>query len=137
MIAYIEARTGLFTRMAYAGTEPYEYEDEVVCDAEPEAGSYWDGKQFIAPPAPQTPPAPAYPVVSAIEYKLLFTALERIAIKTSTDPVIADLYELINDQRVTHVDLGLASVQHALDYMTEIGILAPGRKEEILTGVVR
>lgn len=77
------------------------------------------------------------PVVTVIEWKMLFTVQERIAAKTSTDPIIQDLQELMNDPRTTVVDLGLGSIQDALDYMTVLGIIAAGRKEEILTGKVR
>lgn len=77
------------------------------------------------------------PVVTVIEWKMLFTAQERIAAKTSIDPIIQDLQELMNDPRTTVVDLSLESIQDALDYMTALGIIAAGRKEEILTGKVR
>ena len=79
----------------------------------------------------------AAPKVSAIEYKMLFTSAERIAAKASVDPVIMDLQELLNDPRTLTVDLSLQSISDALDYMTAIGLLAAGRKAEILTGVVR
>lgn len=86
----------------------------------------------IPDPVPVIPPK-----VSVIEYKMLFTSAERIATKYSTDPVIIDLQELMNDPRTTTVDLSLKSISDALDYMTELGILAVGRKSEILTGVVK
>jgi hypothetical protein len=44
---------------------------------------------------------------------------------------------LLNDPRTTTVDLSLESIQDALDYMTSVGILAVGRKAEILTGEVK
>ncbi len=92
-------------------------------------------KRVIPDPVPVEPPAPVPPKVSAIEYKMLFTPQERIATKTSSDLIVQDLYELLNDPRVMTVDLSLASIQGALDYMTSLGILAEGRKAEILTGV--
>jgi hypothetical protein len=102
-------------------------------------GDGWVDGQLVKPviPEPVEPPAPVVipPKVSAIEYKMLFTPQERIATKTSTDPIVQDLYELLNDPRVMTVDLSLASIQGALDYMTSLGILAEGRKAEILTGV--
>lgn len=93
-----------------------------------------------APPAPLPPPepiAPKPPTVSAIQYKMLFTSAERIAAKASTDPVVVDLQELLNDPRTLTVDLSLKSISDALDYMTSIKLLAAGRKAEILTGVPR
>lgn len=86
----------------------------------------------LPPPAPVTPKPPT---VSAIQYKMLFTSAERIAAKASADPVVVDLQELLNDPRTTTVDLSLKSISDALDYMTSIKLLAPGRKDEILTGV--
>lgn len=77
------------------------------------------------------------PKVTVIEYKMLFTSAERIAVKASIDPVMIDLQELMNDPRTTNVDLSLQSIQDALDYMTYLGLIAPGRKAEILTGKVR
>lgn len=101
-------------------------------------GDLWDGATLTKPLPPESvpvvPAAPVYPRVSAIEYKMLFTPQERISVKTSTDPIIQDLSELLGDPRVLTVDLNLASIQSALDYMSAVGILAPGRKAEILTG---
>jgi len=76
------------------------------------------------------------PTVDVITYKMLFTSTERIAVKASTDPVIIDLQDLMNDPRTENVDLSLQSVSDALSYMTYIGLIAPGRKEQILTGKV-
>lgn len=90
-------------------------------------------------PAAQEPVPPVVkpPMVTVITYKLLFTSAERIAVKASADPVIIDLQELMNDPRTTHVDLALQSISDALDYMTALALIAPGRKAEILTGVIR
>jgi len=76
------------------------------------------------------------PRVTAIEYKMLFTPQERVAIKTSTDPIVQDLYELLNDLRVSHVDLSLLSIQNALFYMETLGILTGERRLQILIGKV-
>lgn len=90
------------------------------------------------PVAPEPVPSVAKPpMVTVITYKLLFTSAERIAVKASADPVIIDLQELMNDPRTTHVDLALQSISDALDYMTTLTLIAPGRKAEILTGVIR
>lgn len=77
------------------------------------------------------------PTVSAISFKMLFTSAERIAAKASTDPVIIDLFDLLNDPRTTSVDLSLQSIDDALTYMTTIKLIAAGRKDEILLGVVK
>lgn len=72
--------------------------------------------------------------VSPIEFKLLFTSGERIAIKSSTDPVVQDFYEITNDPRLTHVDLGLKSTQDAIAHLVHVGILTQARADAILTG---
>lgn len=106
-------------------------------------GDGWVDGQLIKPEIVEaTVPEPAttakrLPKVSVIEWKMLFTAQERIAAKTSVDPIIQDLQELMNDPRTVNVDLNLKSIQDALDYMTSIGILEVGRKEEILLGEVK
>ena len=82
------------------------------------------------------PAAPVPPKVSPVEFKLLFTAPERVAIKTSADPIVQDFNDVVNDPRLTYVDLALKSTQDALDYLTAVGILADGRKAQILTGNV-
>ena len=74
-------------------------------------------------------------VPSSTQFKLLFTSMERVAIKGSADPIVQDFFSIVEDPRLTHVDLGLKSTQDALDYMTAIGIIAAGRKAEILTGL--
>lgn len=91
----------------------------------------------VVVPEPLPPPEFVPPMVSAIQFKMLFTTPERIATKASTDPVIQDSYELLNDPRVSVVDLSLKSIQDLLDYMTLLGIIAEGRKAEILTGEVK
>lgn len=75
--------------------------------------------------------------VSPIEFKLLFSAAERVAIKTSTDPIILDFFSIVEDPRLTEVNLALQSTQDSLDYLTTAKILAEGRKAEILTGVIK
>lgn len=81
--------------------------------------------------------------VSPVEFKLLFTSAERVAIKAikTTDPVVADFLDIIEDPRLTYVDLSLKSTMDALDYFTNIKILSkpdtehpgvPDRKAEIL-----
>ena len=90
----------------------------------------------IAPP-PEIPPAlPAK--VSPVEFMLLFTSPERVAIKAlrQTNPIIDDFLDIIEDPRLTFVDLGLGSTVSAIDYLIYVGLVAPERKAEILTGVM-
>jgi hypothetical protein len=74
------------------------------------------------------------PKVSPIEFKLLFSSTERIAIKTSIDPIVQDFYEITSDPRLTHVDLGLKSTKDAIAYLVGIGVLTKDRADTILAG---
>lgn len=93
-----------------------------------------NGEQF-ADPKQQFEVVQDPPIVTKVHYKMLFTSAERIATRASTDPVIIDLQDLLNDPKLDTVDLGLKSISDALDYMTYIKLIAPGRKAEILTGI--
>ena len=112
------------------------YDTDVPDEAE--NGDGWVNGQLVKPepPAPVEPPEPevVYAKVSPIEFKLLFTSPERVAIKTArqTDPIVDDFFDLVEDPRLTQVDLGLKSTHDALDYLTAQGLLADGRKVQIL-----
>ena len=96
--------------------------------------------QWAAPePTPGPAPAPVYPKVSPVEFKLLFISSERVAIKAarSTDPIIDDFYDVVEDPRLTFVNLGLQSTQDALSYMVATGLLTAERRAEILEGTVK
>lgn len=117
--------------------------DTLVPD-EAENGDGWVGGELIKPtppPIPEPTPEPVAvpPKVTPIQYKLLFTSTERVAIATArqTDPVLEDLYSILDDVRLTEVDLALKSTQDALDYLIYKGLLADTRKAEILTGQVK
>ena len=79
------------------------------------------------------------PKVSPVEFKLLFTAQERVAIKEAraTDLVIDDFFEIVEDTRLTHVNLGLQSTQDALAYLEATGLITTARRQEILAGQVQ
>ena len=113
------------------------YDTEVPDDAA--NGDGWIDGQLVKPvipdPVPVEPPAPVPPKVSPVEFKLLFTAVERVAIKASTDAIVHDFFSIVEDPRLTHVDLALKSTQDALSYLEALSLIAEGRKDEILTGV--
>lgn len=118
------------------------YDTEVPDDAA--NGDGWVNGQLVKPeppaPTPEPEPVPpAPPKVSPVEFKLLFTSPERIAIKAerATDPVIDDFFDIVDDPRLTFVDLGLQSTQDALAYLEAKGLIAPGRAAEILAGQVQ
>lgn len=87
-------------------------------------------------PAPIEPVEPeiVYEKVSPIEFKMLFTMSERLAINPlkQTDEIIKDWFEILDDARLTFVDLGLKSTQDALNYLVTLGILTEDRKLQIL-----
>ncbi len=99
----------------------------------------WVKSERAAPAVDLEPLAPTPPKVSPVEFKLLFTPAERVAIKAarSTDPVIDDFYDIIEDPRLTHVDLGLASTQAALGYLASQGLLEETRVAVIVSGALQ
>ena len=73
-------------------------------------------------------------MISPIEFKLLFTAPERVAIKTAavSDPLVEDFLSIIDDSRLTAVDLSLKSTIDALTYLESLQLITSTRKAEIL-----
>lgn len=92
-----------------------------------------------APIEPQPEPPGEAPKVSPVEFKLLFTPQERVAIKSAraTHPVIGDFYDIVEDPRLTFVDLGLQSTRDALEYMVVQKLLTDERRTAILYGQVQ
>lgn len=114
------------------------YDTNVPDDAE--NGDGWVNGTLVKPvvPEPVDPPAPVVvpPKVSPVQFKLLFSPQERVAIKTSTDPVVQDFFEIVNDPRLTYVDLGLQSTKDAIGYLQSEGLLTGERAAAILTGTL-
>jgi hypothetical protein len=77
--------------------------------------------------------------VSPIQFKLLFTSAERIALKAAkdTDAALGDFHSIVDDPRLTFVDLSLQSTKDAVGYMAEKGYIDPARVSEILSGVFK
>lgn len=97
-----------------------------------------DGQWSAPAPTPQPEPVPVYPKVTPVEFKMLFTSSERIAIKEAraTNPVIDDYFDIAEDPRLQVVDLGLHSVQEGIHYLQTIGILTEDRVSQILAGTI-
>lgn len=112
------------------------FDTDVSSDAAP--GDGWVDGQLVKPEPVTLPPAPEPVVVPAklspVQFMLLLTSAERVAIKAAraTDPVIDDWLDIIEDARLTEVDLGLASTQDALAYLVSINLLTNARKDAIL-----
>jgi hypothetical protein len=111
---------------------------DTVVPQEAEAGdSFSEG--VLTKPEPTLQQGPVVfvpPHVSPVEFKLLFTSSERIAIRSerNSDPVIDDFFDIVDDQRLTHVDLGLKSTQDALAYLVTKKLLSDERKSQIIAG---
>ncbi len=73
------------------------------------------------------------------EFLLLFTFAERVAIRAtrSTDPAIDDLLMMVEDPRLTMVDLRLQSTRDAIGYLAAQGLIGAERVEQILAGVMQ
>jgi len=103
-------------------------------------------KKWSAPPPVPVPPTPepVPPVVTAVQFMLLFYPQEQAYIQSSTDPIVKVFWTRFQDIRVTEVNLALDSMSQTLDYLLATNVepaltppapyLAAGRKEEILTG---
>ena len=98
-----------------------------------------DGTWTAPEPTPDPAPEVEAPKVSPVEFKLLFTSPERVALKAAraTDPVIDDFFDIVEDPRLTHVNLGLQSTKDALSYMVATGLLTAERRAQILLGQVQ
>lgn len=88
----------------------------------------------IIPEAPKKAP-----ILSPIQFKLCFTATERIEIKKAkaTDEVIADYYDILDDLRLKEVDLNLQSNKDGIAYLVSKSLLTVERAAEILQGVIK
>ena len=113
------------------------YDTDVPDDAA--NGDGWESGILIKPEPQEPQPAAPQPepdiLVSPIEFKLLFKLHERVAIKAArtTDPVVDDFMEIVEDVRLTHVNLSLSSTREGVDYLESVGLIADGRSAEILS----
>ena len=104
-------------------------------------------KKWSAPPPPPVPPTPVPvpPIVSAVQFMMLFYPQEQAYIQYSTDPIVKAFWTRFQDIRVTEVNLALDSMSQTLDYLSTTDALpaltppapylAVGRSAQILTGV--
>jgi len=95
---------------------------------------------WMAPAAPKSLPAPPeapapVPKIGPIEFKLLFTIEEALAILAAkdTDPVVAYFWSLIDDPRLTEVDRNLRPVKDFIAYLASKGLVTKERVPEILS----
>ena len=80
---------------------------------------------------------PDYYIISPVQFKLLFTSEERVAIKSArtTDPVIDDFFDIIDDPRLSEVNLKLTSTIDALKYLVTKNLITEVRKNQILNNL--
>jgi hypothetical protein len=100
------------------------------------AGWRLNGDQWSAPEPVEPAPTPNDTVVSPVQFKMLFTTIERVAIKAARadDAVIDDFFDLLDDPRLESVRLGIPSVRQMLEYLVSKSLLADQRVDQILTG---
>lgn len=104
-----------------------------------------DGKWSAPAPAPEPVPQVFYPKVGPIHFQMLFAPQEMIVADElkATDKVLASFWKLIDDPRTDVVDLGLESVQNAIEYTLTavkgagVDVDVPARKAAILSGVLK
>ena len=104
-----------------------------------------DGKWGAPAPAPEPVPQVSYPKVGPIHFQMLFTPEEAITADTlkATDNVLASFWKLVDDPRTDTIDLGLQSVQNAIEYTLTavkaagVAVDVPARKAAILSGVLK
>lgn len=103
------------------------------------------GKWTIAAIPVEPAPAPVYPKVGPIHFQMLFTPEEAITADglKATDKVLASFWKLVDDPRTDTIDLGLKSVQNAIEYTLTaiknagVAVDVPARKAAILSGVLQ
>lgn len=98
------------------------------------------GTEWAAPVIPEPVVVePLIPIISPVEFKLLFTPQERLAIKAarSTDDIIDDFFTILDDTRLTAVNLNLESNKAVMEYLQSKGLITAERKEEIMTGIIK
>ncbi len=89
--------------------------------------------------APEQPIPQARTVFNPIEFMMLFTSAERVAVRAlrATDPIVDDWMSIIQDPRLTQIDLKLTSTRDFLSHLVSVTVLTGARKEQILAGVAQ
>ena len=98
------------------------------------------GTEWAAPVIPEPVVVePLIPIISPVEFKLLFTPQERLAIKAeqTNDEILDDLFSILDDPRLKEFNLNLESNKAVMEYLQSKGLITAERKEEIMTGVLK
>lgn len=96
-------------------------------------GTKWAAPE--SPPVPE-PTDPTYITVSPVQFKLLFTVPERVAITGARagDAILDDFYTILDDPRLTMVDFAIQGNRYAVEYLAVQGLIAPERVQQIIRG---
>ena len=96
----------------------------------------WQAPPTPEPVTPSPPPPPAPPtlgrVISPAQFLMLFTPLERVAIRQSTDALVSDFIRLVELPSLTQVELDNSQTQMGVGYLVTKGLLTEERAAAIL-----
>ena len=83
--------------------------------------------------------APLIPIISPVEFKLLFTPQERMAIiaERVNDPVLNDLFTILDDVRLKEINLNLESNKAVMEYLEYKNLITTESKADIMTGIMK
>jgi hypothetical protein len=70
--------------------------------------------------------------VPTFEFKLRFTSAERSSIYGSTDPIVKDFTSLLDDPRLTEIDLTSKLTTDGIGYLVSQSLLTQARADELL-----
>lgn len=102
-------------------------------------GDAWQAPSGGAPVIPEAPPQVGNLAPTPPEFLLLLTLPERVAIRAAgpTDKVIEDILKMVDDPRVTFIDLTNPGVVEAINYLstTEPPLLTTERAARVLKGL--
>lgn len=84
-----------------------------------------------------TEPEIKYAVMSPIDFKMCLTSAERIAIAgiKDSDPILVDAFSILEDPRLTEVDMNLESNRDLIKYLISLQVIGEDRYLSIVTGV--
>lgn len=111
-----------------------------------ENGWLLDGETWEAPVIPVIEPVEPTPEplhLTPVEFKMCFTSTERVAITTIRDDdahpasaTLKDIYSILDDPRLSFVDLRLQSSLDLIDFLVTIGCLTPERAAMVKAGTI-
>ena len=126
--------TYVVTRKA-DGVEVFRYSNDAPVEWSEMGFDTHDHTPVVEPPVlPAEPVAPIGRRMSKLDYLRLFTQEERVAIRAAgkVDTVVEDYLHLLG--LTDEVNTGDAEVGEALAMMETAGLLAAGRRNEVLNG---